>query len=113
MQNRFNDLCQWLCYRIFGMPRLGIERKRLKDFFTAFRLGNKSLFSKLKSELENTTSCNLHFTCDFDHQCDDWTEDIDDNDDWDDSSTWIAIGCSALAVILVFGFLGFSGGFFG
>ena len=66
--------------------------------------------------MENSTSCNLHFTCDFDHLCDDWTGDNGDNevnDDWDDSSTWIAIGCSAVAVVLVFGFLGFSGGFFG
>ena len=45
--------------------------------------------------------------------CDDWTGDNEDGEDWDDTNTWVAIGCSAVAVILVFGFLGFSGGFFG
>ena len=60
--------------------------------------------------MANSTTCNLHFTCDFDHMCDDWSG---DSEDWDDTNTWIAIGCSAVAVILVFGFLGLSGGFFG
>jgi len=68
---------------------------------------------KIKIELENSTTCNLHLTCDFDHLCDDWTGDNEDDENWDDTNTWVAIGCSAVAVILVFGFLGFSGGFFG
>ena len=55
----------------------------------------------------------MYFTCDFDHMCDDWTGENENDEDWDDTNTWVAIGCSAAALILVFGFLGFSGGFFG
>lgn len=74
---------------------------------THLRLGLNNLTLIFQSEKDNSTSCNLHFTCDFDHACDDLSEDRDD------TGTWIAIGCSAVAVIFVIGFLGLCGGFLG